>query len=157
MTPTASRQARTYLTPFATSLGTSARSEEPNPVIPAPPDFAACVTRLKASSAGSASAGTSETTLRSRCSAHYDALKTTALDSLILDDWLIGGAAEEGVTVNQQQLDQRLQSLKRERRGNEALLERNLAAQGRTMADYVLETRVQMLAEGTRSQRGPTI
>ena len=134
---------------FEHALLVAAKSEEPSPVIPVPPDFTACVTRLQASSEGSASASTSApsaATLRSRCSAHYDALETTALDSLILDDWLIGGAAEEGVSVSAQQVHQRLQRLG----SSPSLLEKNLAAQGRTMADHVLEIRIQMLAEGIR-------
>ncbi len=134
---------------FEHALIVAARSEEPDPVIPVPPNFAACVARLKASSDGSASAGVGASgvaALRGRCGAHYEALKTTALDSLILDDWLAGGAAEEGVSVSAQQVDQRLKSLG----GNPALIAKNLAAQGRTMADHVLEIRMEMLAEGIR-------
>jgi hypothetical protein len=134
---------------FEHAVFIAARSEEPDPVIPVPPSFTGCVARLRASSGGSVSAGmsvSSAATLRGRCSAHYDALETTALDSLILDDWLIGGAAEEGVSVSGQQVHQHLRSLG----GDPAVLERNLAMQGRTMADYVFEARVQMLAEGIR-------
>jgi hypothetical protein len=132
---------------FEHALVIAARSEEPNPVVPVPPDFTDCVTRLKASSEGSASGGgsaPSAATLRTRCSAHYEALETAALGSLIFDDWIIGGAAEEGVSVSAQQVHQRLQSLG----GDPAVLKRNLVAQGRTMADYLFETRIQMLAEG---------
>ena len=130
----------------------AARSEEPNPVIPVPPDFTGCVARLKASPEGSASGGggvPSVAVLRSRCSARYAALETTALGGLILDDWLIGGAAEEGVSVSARQVRQRLESLQRIGH-NQALLARNLAAQGRTMADHVHEIRIEMLAEGIR-------
>jgi parvulin-like peptidyl-prolyl isomerase len=137
---------------FEHALFIAARSEESNPVIPVPPNFTACVTRLKAPSEGSASAGASAAsaaTLRSRCSVRYDALETTALDKLILDDWLAGGAAEEGVSVSAQEVDQRLQSLD-PNRSDQSRLEKNLALQGRTMADHLLELRIQMLAEGIR-------
>jgi hypothetical protein len=137
---------------FEHALFIAARSEEPDPVVPAPPDFAVCVSRLRASSDGSGSAGKSALSvavLRGRCSAQYEALATTALGGLILDDWLVGGAAEEGVSVSAQQVRQRLQSLERIR-NDPSLLARNLAAQGRTMADHVREIRIQMLAEGIR-------
>ncbi len=129
---------------FEHALFIVARSEESRPVVPVPPDFVDCVTRLRASSGGSASGGGSVAALRGRCRARYEALEAAALGSLIFDDWLIGGAAEEGVSVSAQQVDQRLRSLG----GDSAVLRRNLAAEGRTVADHVFETRVQMLAEG---------
>jgi parvulin-like peptidyl-prolyl isomerase len=137
---------------FEHALLIAAKSGEHNAVIPVPPNFTACVARLKASPEGSASPGASApsaATLRSRCSARYAALETLALGKLILDDWVIGGAAEEGVSVSDQQVHQRLQSLERNA-ADQSLLEKNLAAQGRTMADHVFETRIQMLAEGIR-------
>ena len=50
------------------------------------------------------------------------------------------------MSVSAQQLHQRLQRLG----SNPSLLAKNLAAQGRTIADHVLDIRIQMLAEGIR-------
>ena len=137
---------------FEHELLVAARGDEPNPVVPVPPSFASCVGRLKVLPVGSASSGTktpSDAVLRGQCSARYQALATVALGNLIFDDWLIGGATEEGVSVSDQQARERLQSLER-KGGDQALLERNLAAQDRTLADHVQEIRMQMLGEGIR-------
>jgi hypothetical protein len=118
--------------------------------IPVPPEFTACIARLKAVDARSVSSGAkppSVATLRSECRSHYQGLETDAMDELIIDDWAMGGAAEEGVSVSNQEVQQLL----KEQEGKEpAQFAKTLAASGRTVADYALSLRVQLLEEGIR-------
>jgi hypothetical protein len=69
---------------------------------PAPPDFTACVThREKAAVASGVSASRpSAAALKSECQKNYQALRQSALDHLISNVWVIGGARELGVAVS---------------------------------------------------------
>lgn len=118
---------------------------------PVPPDFAACVQHLQAASASSGSSGSvpSVAELKSKCEQQYQTLETRALDHLIVQQWVIGGGAEEGVHVSNRELEQ---ALKKARGGkSQAQAEQELATSGRTVADFALETKVQLLGEGIRT------
>ncbi|MFI5091171.1 MAG: peptidyl-prolyl cis-trans isomerase [Terriglobales bacterium] len=136
---------------LAHSLAGAVRfSEDPNSPPPVPPDFTACVKHLKAAAAPSApsSSKPSVAELKSKCRQQYRRLQKPALDPLISNQWVIGGAAEEGVHVSEQELQQQLK--KAEAGKSQAQVARELAISGRTVADFVLETKVQLLGEGIR-------
>jgi len=71
-----------------------------------------------------------------------------ALDFLIAQQWVIGGAAELGVHVSDLELKEGLKAAV----GNQSQAEvaKELANTGLTRADFVLETKQQLLAEGIR-------
>lgn len=135
---------------FTHSLTAAVKSEGPNEVAPVPPDFAACVKHLEAVSAPSGPSGSkpSAAELMSKCQQQYQTFEKQALDPLIVDQWVIGGAAEEGVHVSHQELERQLR--KAEAGQSQAQAAQELATSGRTLADFVLETNVQLLAEGIR-------
>lgn len=135
---------------FAHALAAAVKSEGPNVVPPLPPDFVACVKHLEAASAPPGSSGSkpSVAKLRGECQQQYQRLEKQALDPLIVDQWVIGGAAEEGVHVSNKELEQQLR--KAEAGQSQAQAAQELATSGRTLADFALETKVQMLAEGIR-------
>ncbi len=139
---------------FAHALFAEGRTTEgPDPVIPVPPGFGGCVARLKAVGARSSvggSKGLGVAALRGVCGERYKVLETKALGKLIARDWVVGGAAEAGVSVSEQEVQRELEKAERER----VRLEKNLVATGRTVADLALETRVQLLAEGMRQAIG---
>ncbi len=130
---------------FAHALAGLVKSEGPNEVAPVPPDFVACVKHLEAASAQSGSSGSKPSVAKRECQQQYQKLETQALDPLIVDQWVIGGAVEEGVHVSDRELQQELNKAEA---GQQVAQE--LARSGRTLADFVLETRVQLLAEGIR-------
>jgi parvulin-like peptidyl-prolyl isomerase len=135
---------------FEHSLTVLVRSESPNAVVPEPPDFAACVRHLQAAPAPTESGGPNPTAsaLKGECQQHYQTLKTQALDSLIVDQWVTGAAAEVGARVSDAELQQELRKV--EAGQSEAQAAQELAKSGRTLADFVHETKVQLLAEGIR-------
>ncbi len=135
---------------FAHALAGLVKSEGPNEVAPVPPDFAACIKHLEGASAPSGPSGSkpSAAELMSKCRQQYQTLEKQALVPLIVDQWVIGGAAEESVHVSDQELEQQLR--KAEGGQSQAQAAQELATSGRTLADFALETKVQLLAEGIR-------
>jgi parvulin-like peptidyl-prolyl isomerase len=115
---------------------------------PVPPDFTACVRHVEATSTAAAGARPGRAALRVECQGQYQGLMTRALDRLISDQWVIGGAAEAGVSVSAAELRA---YLKREQNGrSQAQVARQLALYGRTLADAAVSSRVQLLSEGIR-------
>jgi len=80
--------------------------------------------------------------------AHALADRGAALNFLIAQQWVIGGAAEEGVHVSDRELNQELKAIVRGK--SQAQVTKELAKTGLTWADFVLETKVQSLGEGIR-------
>jgi hypothetical protein len=119
--------------------------------IPVPPDFTACIAHLRAGAASSSGTGStppSTTALRSQCEQQRHSLVKAALDPLISQQWVIGGAAEENVGVSAQQLAAALRKAQGKR--SRAQVERQLASDGETFSDFVQETRTNLLAEAIR-------
>jgi hypothetical protein len=134
---------------FARTLAYEIKSEGPGG--PVPPDFTACVKHLQATSAASGLSGSkkpSVATLKSECQQRYQTLVQHALDPLISQVWVIRSAAEAGVHVSDRELNR---SLKEALAGQpRAQAERELALSGRTWADFVRATKVQLLGERIR-------
>lgn len=129
---------------FVHALSGLVKSEGPN--APVPPDFAACIEYLETTPAPSGPTGSAA--LKGNCQQQYQILRKHALDSLIVQQWVIGGAAEEGVRVSDEELEQELK--KAEGGQSQAKIAQELATSGRTVADYMLERKVQLLGEGIR-------
>jgi foldase protein PrsA len=127
-----------------------ARERSKGPNAPVPPDFTACIAHLKATAGQSGESGSkpSAANLKSQCLAEYQGLEQRALEPLITDQWVIGGAAEEGVTVSQGEVER---EVKNDEKGqSQAQLAQELALTGRTVADWKLEVKAYLLGERIR-------
>jgi foldase protein PrsA len=118
--------------------------------VPVPPDFTACIARLKAILARSGESGpkSSVAQLKKECMAEYKTLEKNALDTLIIDQWVIGGAAEEKITVSQGELEQEVRKIEKGR--SQAQMTQELATTGQTLAGWEFQVKVDMLANGIR-------
>jgi len=85
---------------MVTQLMREAQAGEPGSEALVPPEFTACVAHLRSEAAlvGGASLGASQ--LRRECRGRYGELLQRALERLIADEWLIGGAREVGAPVD---------------------------------------------------------
>jgi foldase protein PrsA len=121
------------------------RREGPVAGVPVPPAFAGCIGYLKSSGSKPAS----DAALKKQCSERYATLEARALRKLILPDWVVGAAAEGGITVSEQEV---LKQLKKEedQEPSVASFERTLAVTGRTVADQAQVIKVQLLEEAIR-------
>lgn len=126
-----------------------ARSEGPGAVAPLPPDFAACVKHLEAASTPSENGPKpGAAALKNTCQSEYQKLEKQALKTLIADQWVIGGAAEAGVSASGEELARAVHA--GEAGQSASQVEQILARTGRTRADFVFETKVALLGEGLR-------
>jgi parvulin-like peptidyl-prolyl isomerase len=126
-------------------------SEGPGAVSPVPPDFVACINHLEAASTSSMEGGSTPNaaTLKSACKSQYEKVKKHALDLLIAQQWVIGAAAEEGVSVSGEEVALAIQKAEEGQSTQHA--EQELAKTGRTLGDFALETRVMLLGERLRN------
>lgn len=125
------------------------RGEGSNAVAPQPPDFAACVKHLQAvAPTGQSGSKPTVAELRGKCAQQYQTLQPEALNQLILQQWQIGGAQEDGIHVSDGELQAALSKAKAGQ--TQAQAEQELAISGRTWADYALETKASLYVEGIR-------
>jgi hypothetical protein len=75
-------------------------ADEPASERPVPPAFAACVAHLQAEAAASGERARAAPQLRGECQTRYREALQMALDRLIAEDWVIGGARELGVPAS---------------------------------------------------------
>jgi foldase protein PrsA len=133
---------------FAHALAGVIKSEGPSLVAPVPPDFTLCIQHMQATAPSGSRPSTAAA--RSTCRSQYQMFLTQALDHLISQEWVIGGAAEAGVKVSEAEVQQDLKRIAHGR--SRAQVAARLAVYGETLADFALDTKVQLLAEGIRHQ-----
>jgi parvulin-like peptidyl-prolyl isomerase len=125
--------------------------EGPKAMVPDPPSYASCMARLSAGLAGSPSK-LAATQLRPHCSAEYQTLRESVLQYLIASNWVIGGAAEEGVAVSAAEVERAYGTLAHQEFPSEAQLRRFTARTGRTAADVQFQLRVNLADAKIRSR-----
>jgi parvulin-like peptidyl-prolyl isomerase len=121
-------------------LGAELSSEPPSERL-APPNFSACIATLEREAAEADEPVQESARLRVECEARYRQQRQTALEDLISDYWLIGGARELGVDIDNRQVQAALNRSRRDHSGK-GQFQRLLA--GRTLADIALQTRAQL-------------
>jgi len=92
-------------TDFGHWLGIAASTSQPQgaaKVEYSPPDYAACVTSKKASAPKPAKGQPQQTDaqFKTQCKAEYDGLRDQVMQFLILDKWVSGEAADQGVKLS---------------------------------------------------------
>jgi hypothetical protein len=124
------------------------RPQEPPPpgVVPDPPLYRACITRLRASPPVPTTSTTSTTSLKARCSQNYTQLLQHIMQILITFQWLIGESAARDVKVTETEVADRYARFSRERFPRDGELRKYLAATGESLSDELLRMRMDMLS-----------
>lgn len=131
---------------FAHALAGLEKFEVLGAAAPVPPDFTGCVQHLEKTSQKGSKPDTAA--LRTQCEQQYQGLLKQALDPLIYRQWVIGGAAELGLSVSEAELQAQLRRV--DAGVSHAQILANLATRDETLAEYELETKVKLLAEKIR-------
>jgi foldase protein PrsA len=119
----------------------------PEHMVPDPPQYAACVAHQKALVSSPAAE------LKAECMREYQALKRHALDFLISSDWLIGEAADRGLTVSEQETKHRLdEKINSFANGGEAEFQESLKATAHTIADTEHEIEAELASSKLRQK-----
>jgi foldase protein PrsA len=113
---------------------------------PDPPAYSACVARLKAAGTKSGASTQSEAQLKRSCQQHYRQLLQDALSKAIHTQWLIGEAAEEGIGISAQEVQQEFE-LSRKTFSSNAEFKAYRKSSGQTIADMMSEIKLGKLAD----------
>jgi hypothetical protein len=129
----------------------------PAALVSEPPNYAACVSSLQAAAAGahrtgqqqpaSAAPRTTAAQLLTKCRQLYVALRLQATAYLVEAHWLIGAAAEDGVTVTDGEVLRELQRIKASEFPKPGQFQRYLAANRRSLADELLVVKLHVLSQ----------
>jgi foldase protein PrsA len=131
--------------------------QQGEPVVP--PEFTACVARLKeaaasgASGAATAATGTkpSAVALKGACAQQYQNLREEAIERFIVGDWVIGGARELGVDVSGPAFQRKFAAEKKRTFHTQAAYQSYLESKERTDADVKFLVHTDLDSEAIRA------
>jgi PPIC-type PPIASE domain len=117
----------------------------PEHVVPDPPRFTACALRREQLGSQASPSGSLY-----ECKQQYRALERRALDFLIYSAWSIGEARDRGIGASHEDVERRLDRLRRSYPGGEREFVRSLKAIAHTVADSELEAEAQISLKNLR-------
>jgi parvulin-like peptidyl-prolyl isomerase len=120
-------------------------------VVPEPPDFTQCVEARSKQELPKGSPEPTEQQLKDQCKAEYDLLKEQVMQFLLQAEAIEQEAGRRGIEVTDEEVGQKLEELKSETFKKPGEFEKFLETSGRTEADLLFQTRVDMLSEQLRS------
>lgn len=130
----------------AAQLAHVMKVKNPKLPVPTPPDYAACIASLKASpSNDNVGLPTSASGLKVVCQTRYQGQLAAALSRAIHDRWLLGQAAEQGLSVSRAEIEHELQESKQALGGSNAKLEAYLKNAGQTLGELEFESKLNHL------------
>jgi foldase protein PrsA len=119
---------------------------------PVPPDYASCITALRADDPK-----TTNDQLDHSCGQLYTSLHAKALEFLISARWLIGQAEEDGLPVDEGEARRRLSEASSKLLGGRAKFQHYLASTGKTTPDLVQEFQLEQVTEELRKRALATV
>jgi foldase protein PrsA len=136
---------------FAHWLGVAASSsaggatEKTKAPAPDPPNFAACIAHLEATTPKGKSPP-SAAQLKSECESQYKSYLQEVLGFLISAQWVIAEAEHLGVKVSDQEVRKQFEQLKNAEFPKAADFEKFLATSGQTVSDVLLRVKLNLLS-----------
>ncbi len=133
----------------ASSSATAAGQKTTKPPVPDPPTYTACIARLQSIEPKPAKGQKAKTPaqLKTQCEQQYKALLQQVLGFLISSEWVLGQAKEMGITVSDQEVAKRLNTLKKEQFPKEAEFQKFLATTGQSVSDLLLRVKLSMVSQ----------
>lgn len=134
-------------------MAVEARSEGPGSgTVPVPPAFTSCIAALAAAQSGTAASRATTAQLKEACRALYRRLLSSVLTPLISAQWILGTAAEQGLSVSDGVLREGLEHFKRVHYPTEAEFRQYLVRTGESVADILFTSKVHVLEEKLRER-----
>jgi foldase protein PrsA len=132
----------------AASSAASSGATGAKPVVPDPPNFAACIAHLEATQPKPTKGQTAPTkeALKSQCALQYKALQQEVLGYLISAQWVIGEAADLGIHVSDKEVKKRFEQIRSSQFPKQAEFEKFLATSGQTTSDLLLRVKLSLLS-----------
>lgn len=131
----------------AIELGKLARRlKQSRLVLPVPPSYKSCIARWRQVGPEKGQPKPSTSDLKTLCEREYQALQQQALEPLIVTDWNLAEADEQGISVSEAQVHEQLE--KELHGGSHSVsLQTVLSESGKTMSDLLQAAKVTLLRE----------
>jgi foldase protein PrsA len=131
------------------AVAATGQGQKPAAKPPKPPDFKACVADKRKTTPKPAKGQPKVTdlALKKQCKTEYEALRTGALQQLILTEWIQGEADEQGVKVSDAEAKKLLEEKKKASFPKEAGYVKFLKDSGYTQADIDGQMRQELLSK----------
>ncbi len=132
----------------AASSATAAGQKAAKPVVPDPPSYTNCIAHLKEVEPKPAKGQKpkTEAELKAECEQQYTALKQQALSYLIGVEWVFGQAEEQGIKLNDKEVQKKFNELKKQSfPKGEAEFQKFMARTSYTISDLLLRVKYGML------------
>ncbi len=131
---------------FARWIGIAASTSQPQgseQVAYRPPDYAACVAGKKKSAPKPAKGQPQQTDeqFKTQCKQEYEGLRDQVMQFLILEKWVTGEAADQGVKVSATEADKQFETAKKQSFPKEADFKDFLEQSGMTLSDAKFQVR----------------
>jgi len=118
--------------------------------LPKPPAYEACISEKRAAAKGGAKL--TDAQAKEQCRREYHALRDQALQLLISFRWIEGEAEERGISVEDADVRESFEQLKRQSFPEDADYRKFLTASGQTEQDLLMRVRYDMLSNKIREQ-----
>ncbi|HST55103.1 MAG TPA: peptidyl-prolyl cis-trans isomerase [Solirubrobacteraceae bacterium] len=138
-----------WLSVAAESSSTAAPGQAaPKPVIPDPPSYTACITHLQATAPKPAKGQPKPTAtqFKAQCAQQYTALKQQVLGFLISSNWVLGEAADQGISVTDAAVQKQFNQVKQQQYPKAADFQKFLDSSGQTVSDLLLRVKLNLLS-----------
>ncbi len=129
-------------------------AEQPEAVVPRPPEFAECVAARRESTPEPAEGQPTPTAaqLKQQCEQEYETLRDQVLQFLISAEWILGEASDQGVTVTQAEVDEQFEMTREQSFPEEEDFETFLEDSGMTLQDIKFRVRLDTLSTKLRDK-----
>ncbi len=132
---------------MSVAAASSATSSTSKAIVPEPPAYTACIAHLKATSTTTkGSTAPSAATLKTECESQYKTLQSEVLGFLISSNWVLGEAAELGISVPDATVKKEFEKIKDEEFPKAAEFQKFLATSGQTASDLLLRVKLNLLS-----------
>jgi foldase protein PrsA len=131
----------------AASSASAAGQKAAKPVVPDPPSYTNCIAHLKEVEPKPAKGQQpkTEAELKAECEQQYTALKQQALSYLIGVEWVFGQAEEQGIKLNDKEVQTKFNALKKQSFPKEGEFQKFMARTSYTVSDLLLRVKYGML------------
>ncbi|HEV2981781.1 MAG TPA: peptidyl-prolyl cis-trans isomerase [Solirubrobacteraceae bacterium] len=132
----------------AAAASSSSEGTVSKPVIPEPPNYAACIAHLEATQPKPAKGAAAQThaQLKSQCETQYKSLQQEVLGFLISSQWVLGEGESLGVKVSDSEVKKRFTQIKEQQFPKAAEFEKFLASSGQSVSDLLLRVKLNLLS-----------
>jgi len=136
------------LVEFATDYDQKGQEPIPQGVIPDPPSYTACVAYLKRTrqvEIGNPHRSFAPSSLKRECAQHDRQVREHVQNVLIVFEWHLKSAAEDGIKFSDEQVRERYAQFSKARFPHQGELQRYLANTGQSLNDELLRMKIDMV------------